>query len=307
VNRLETKAAHKLSPLRNPFVPGRILRSSNKITFEPVTKILMQVRFGYLGVFLLTLSLITCTPIYKLNHKQQIVEDEKAIEELTQLVNQEDITRFLSKLTIRNDCVYHDLDILGFGYIRSYDQRCLNNRVCFTTKTVSKYDSTISLIVSPYLVSVPRIIASHYELLYRKYGWKLKEKVWFYSKNLHYTASTRPIGIVDTALKFRNPAYDSIMSPLYNYTYKVFDEIKQSLNETELLLFLHSLDPMVRIRAMRFIKCNKIKVSPEIQEWINTVQAESPPIFTFVRSEHWKYKTIDYFLDCGFENPEKSK
>lgn len=248
-------------------------------------------------IFILLFGLLVgCTPIYYLNNKKQILDNDNEIKILTDLINKNDYRTFLSRLKINNELIYHGKDTLGFNYFRQNDHRCLNDEICFSTSLIMYNDSILSISINPSFFRIRPIISNHYKKTLKKCGWTHEHKNYFKSKYCNYSSSTIPL--TDNDLNFKpkvNSHLDSLMSPLYQDNKSGY---LSKLTADELYYLMHSINPSVRTSVIKYIKCNKIKTTNSIDQWTKIIIKNSPFMLARLSQCIFDNRPIDYFLNC---------
>jgi len=250
---------------------------------------------------LMLLFLTSCTPIYTLQHKEKVKNNDVQLRELSALITDKDYKLFIDRTAINNHVVYNSIDTLGFGYFMYNDERCLNDEICFWTQVLKYNDSIVSISTAPSFFRIKPAIEWHYQRMLKRMGWiSTGDYCRFENKICNFQSSTLPIE--DNAFTYRpkyNPTMDSLMSA---HTTVALSRIKSRLSENDLLYLLHSNNRWTRVQVIRYIKCNNIQISLQTAEWMNYVIKNSPRLPVKYSQCLIGTEPIKYFLDCEFGN-----
>lgn len=256
----------------------------------------MIIRFLVLMVLLLE----SCTPVYVLQNKDRVKNNDDKLSELTALVNNNNYSAFLNNLKINNHLIVSGVDSLGFGFFMQRDCRCLNDEICFYTNVLKHEDSIVSVSMSPIDFRIKPIIQGHYRRILGKLGWK-SAGYYFGFKEKICSSQTLPVLIPDDSFTYRpkfNATIDSLMSAHLQVS---LSSIKGDISENDLLYLMHSANRWTRIQAIRYIKCNGIQVGDKTSKWVNYITENSPHLPAMYTEHIIGTEPVNYFLDCNSE------
>jgi hypothetical protein len=244
-----------------------------------------------------------CTTIYKLHNKTEIEANSISINGLTEEIK-DDPHLFISKISLDTNHLDHNIVLLGFDFSLESGAFHYNDKIYFWLEIIRKKDSIISFTAEPFHWATGGPTAAEvYNSIYKKAGWKIN-KSGFVIKTYNYKATTLPLTIDFSFNQKNTESIDSLMTPFTDYIYpsecleKTFYRILPYLNNDDLQLLLHCINPVTRAIVIKYILCSGNKFTSKIDNWVEYLINTSPTLRTIYGS-FISYRTLSSLVKCG--------
>jgi len=256
-------------------------------------KTMKELRKHIIVLFLIGINLLySCSINSTLSKIEQFQKDKQSLKEITDIFNKKPIM-FLSELKRDTINLAYHFDSLGFGFFLEQGHYKYKERIYFSIIKVIKNDSTIGFSIKPFYWNIGR--SGAYDQIYKQEGWRTEKNGEFKKKYYNYSATTNPINsnLIDYSVGKSNLI--SFMSPLNGIilyygpehrTDEAFDTLIVKLTEQEIYYLLNSPNPITRVRIIKICKEKNIKLSDDINKWIDELIENSPRIKTQYGSLH---------------------